>query len=281
MNNCDIVSLSTGPWRANVAPTHGCVLRSLTRDSIDILRPAPADGVDPLLSSCYPCVPWFGRLYKPVEFQGERRRIAPTHPACDAANAIHGYGWMRPWDILSSTRSNLDCSLNFEPTQKEFPFPFRARQVIQLTNDGLEIALEVENTGSAPMPIGLGLHPFFPRREDTKLKFKAAQFWTPPENSEGHLSAIPSGLEFSAPRALPTTGLDHSFADLDGPIHIISGEHEIRMETNAPHMHIYAPLNENFFCAEPITNLPGRFGKETLKPDEKRAIRLHLSVRAD
>ena len=64
---------------------------------------------------------------------------------------------------------------------RAWPWPFRATQWFGLAaHEGgatLTVKLALVNTGDAPFPFGLGLHPFFPRTAATELDFDVDGVW--------------------------------------------------------------------------------------------------------
>ena len=88
------LALRRGAFSAEIEPDVGGALVSLKLDGADILRPgAPARiAADPREAASFVCVPWFGRLFGGLDFAGRRFALAPTLPACDRVNALHGEG---------------------------------------------------------------------------------------------------------------------------------------------------------------------------------------------
>jgi aldose 1-epimerase len=277
------LAIRSGAWAAGIAPAYGGAVLSLKRGDSDILRPGAPGRVaaDPRAAASFVCVPWFGRLVGGLAFAGRRWPLTPTLAACDPVHALHGEGWVRPWRIAAHTDDR--AVLVFEHGAGafgRFPFAFSAEQEIRLDANGATHALAVRNDGDATMPAGLGLHPYFPRRRTTRLALAAARLWTPPRNgAEGSDGAIPADLDFSLPAPLPERGADHTFTGVSGAASVAQPDIALRLETDAPFLHLYAPEGEDFFCLEPVTHLPGRFGEDTLAPGE--TLRVTLRIEAD
>lgn len=266
--------LKNDRYRAVIAPEAGGAVMSLSRDGRNILRPAPSlDAVktDPRKAACFPCVPWFGRLFGGLDFGSRRYDLKPTLPSCDAEHPLHGEGWINEWSVESETQTKLCCRFDYAPSEGKFPFPFRAEQSFSV-DDAFGIKLSVTNTGDAPMPVGLGLHPFFSRHEDTRLRLPAERLWTPAPGGGGSFEApVPAAYNFSDEMSLPAA-MDHTCAGWSGDAGIANGEETITVRSNAPAMHVYAPAGEDFFCLEPVTHLPGMFGADVIAPRETMSI---------
>lgn len=252
-----MIEITSGKMKAELAPALGGTVLSLSLDGRDILRRArsqEAAAADPREAACYPCVPWFSRLKGGLDFAGRHYDLAPTLPACDREHALHGHGWTSPWEITAQSEDRLVCTLDYAPKPLGFPFPFRAVQAFSLTPTSFEIALAVTNTGSEPMPAGLGLHPFFPGSGDAQIGF----------NGEC--------VRFTG------RGMDDTHENQSGGAEIINNGMRLAIKSNARFLHLYWPENADFFCAEPITHSPGHFGKKVLAPDENLKIFLNVEI---
>lgn len=94
--------------------------------------------------------------------QGER------WDAC-AHQAMHGLVDQHPWEVVgvavgpegASVTSEIDCAA-VEDIRSQYPFPCRLRVTHTLAATSLTLAFEVHNTGARPLPMGLGIHPWFP-----------------------------------------------------------------------------------------------------------------------
>lgn len=270
-----MIELRAGAAIAVVAPDLGGSILSLSHQGRDVLRPSAsraAVAADPREAACYPCVPWFGRLFGPLTAGGKSIHLAPTLPACDPDHALHGHGWVNPWTVTARSDASLTCAYRHAPEAGQFPFPFECRQQIALAPGRLAIELSLINTGAAPMPAGLGLHPFFPRSATTRLRLDGPANWMTPG---GAAPPAPAAFDLTD-GALPESAADLSAADWSGRAHITDTDYRLTLESNAPILHLYAPAGASFFCAEPITHLPGAFGADMLAANA--AMRLTLSL---
>jgi len=280
--------LKASGYEVGVAPQFGAAVTYLKYKGSDYLRPVKALNAleeDPREAACFPCVPYFGRLYDGLTLNGRYFAQSPTLPTCDPTHALHGEGWVNEWAIVSQTKSVLVCSFHHDGTVSgRFPFAYEARQKIKLSKNGVEISLGLKNVGDKSMPAGLGLHPYLMRRTDTVCGFTAKQYWTPPAgHASGALSYLPDALGAARPTALPFSARDHSYAGFGGEVAISTGNLSLRLGSDAPILHLYAPEGEKWFCLEPVTHLPGvlvardhPYGGKMLAPGDM--ISLSLSI---
>ncbi|GJL92874.1 aldose 1-epimerase [Hyphococcus sp.] len=277
-----MIELNAGNMRAEFAPEFGGAVLSLRHDGCNILRPAAslkAVASDPREAACFPCVPWFSRISDGFDFDGRHHTLAPTLPVCDPEHALHGHGWVNNWKVTSQTSDQLQCRYDHDPTAGVYPFAFSAFQDFTLTEQSLSITLSLKNTGASQMPVGLGLHPFFPRSSETRLQFAADQLWSSDaQTGRWRESPKPEPLNFNGGSPLPAAGADFSYIGWRGGADIRQSSSCMRLSSNAPFAHLYAPAKTGFFCLEPITQLPLRFGEKTLSPGETMMLNMTISV---
>lgn len=285
MTDRPALKLSSGGLTAALAPSLGGAILSLADEKGALLRmgAAPAVAEDPRASACFPCVPWFGRLAPAFEAYGRKAALSATLPEASPL-ALHGDGWITPWEVLAHTDDRLLCRRSAARAPSGFPFAYLAEQEFQIRDGGLQIGLTLRNGDDAPMPAGLGLHPYFPRSSATQVAFAATSLWAPPVgDEEGRLTDLPSSLGAGAPALLPDRTLDHSFTGFGGEARVIDEGGVLRMTSDAPFLHVYAPAGANFFCLEPVSHLPGLLladgtdgGARPLAPGESMSLNLFL-----
>lgn len=276
------MKIGGGGYEASFSPDAGASLLSLQRSDLRILRETRSLSTaldDPREAACFPCAPWFGRLYNGLQFNGKSWSIEPTLPICDPDHALHGYGWVSPWRVSETDNTSTLLEMDYTPLEGGFPFSFASSLLYRLTDDGLLASLTLRNTSDKIMPAGLGLHPYFERKADTRICFKAASFWSPPAgDGNGSQSSIPDDIDYSEGNALPDKTIDHSFAGFDGKVIIEQGGRRIMLTCDTPILHLYAPKGEDYFCLEPVTHLPGKFGGDQLFPGETMSIEMRISA---
>ena len=92
---------------------------------------------------------------------GGRIAHLPAHPA-SLPHALHGMGSRSPWVMERATAQRADLLLS-RAADRVWPWSFTARQVFDLDAQGLSVTLRLTNTDDAPMPGGVGWHPYLPR----------------------------------------------------------------------------------------------------------------------
>ena len=199
-------------------------------------------------------------------------------------HAIHGQGWQHPWRPAELTATRAE--LTFAHAVSNTPLDYRARQTFELGEGGLAVTIEVRNAGGAPMPAGIGLHPYFPRTAGVRLRARLDHVWLPDgRNIPKKRVPLPARWDFTNGLRLAALELDHCFGGWDGRAEIRWPEHDLTLEIEAGppfgHLVIYVPAGQDFFCVEPVSNandgfnlldrgVPGT-GVRVLAPDEALA----------
>ena len=282
-----MTGLAAGDWRATFRPELGGAVTSLSWRGQDVLRPTPAGADDPLQTACFPLVPYANRIDEGrFVFREREVRLAPT-PGF-APHALHGEGWRRSWTV--EAEDDQSAILSLEHARGAWPWRWAARQAFGLDPAGLTIDLSVTNTDDQPMPAGLGLHPWFVRRPDSRLMLGAEAVWRVDER------LIPTGLAPPAavfdwtdgPRIDEAPFVDNAYAGWDGIARIADEARMVTLEAspNAGWAHVFAPRGAAFVCVEPVTHRPDALnapageatGLATLQPGETLAIILRISA---
>jgi aldose 1-epimerase len=129
----------------------------------------------------------------------------------------------------------------------------------------------VRNLGSAPLPFGLGFHPWIVRGAGTRLKARAERVVM---EADDHLPAGEAPVasrpewDFATPRELPRAWVNNAFLGWDGHARVLWPERRLALDVAAdPPLStyiLYSPSGgAEFFCLEPVThpvdahNLPG------------------------
>lgn len=283
----DTLTLENGSTRLELLPEIGGAIARYRTDlpdrSVDWMRPASDEGRrgDVLELSCFPLVPFSGRI-RNGRFRFAGRDWELPLNFLPEKHTIHGHGWHGSWAVEGSTRR--DARLEFRHRADQWPWSYRALQTFALGDEDLTVALEVENTSDAPMPVGIGLHPYFPRTPRARIAARCEKMWmTDDEVMPTELSPLTpekdlrSGFE-------PDSGFaDNTFAGWDRRAHIVWPERsaELTIEASDPldYLVVYAPTGGDFFCVEPVSNVADAFnmmargeadhGARVLQPGEK------------
>jgi aldose 1-epimerase len=196
---------------------------------LPILRPTPPAALAQKHSpdtSSYVLAPYSNRIRDGrFRFGGKTYQLRPNWP--DGQQTIHGEVHGRPWSAQRLDGHTLRCAFDASGLQDlNFPFPFRVEVAYRLQGDGLEISTMLANVGTEPMPAGFGHHPYFMRRiglsDEARLSFEAQGVYLTDASRlpSRPAQALPPEFDFSRPRPLGATQLDHVFAGWKGRLQL-------------------------------------------------------------
>ncbi len=104
-----------------------------------MLRPQPASGAASALESAsFPLVPFSNRIRNGAFMHlGQRYQLGKNWDG--DANAIHGEGWLRSWEIVEAT--GVRTLLRLRGTEW-WPWAYECLQEVTLGENGLTLSLE-------------------------------------------------------------------------------------------------------------------------------------------
>jgi aldose 1-epimerase len=223
-------------------------------------------------------IPWPNRLEDgSYEFEGRRHRLPLTEPK--RQNAIHGLVRWAAWTLgeREAHRVVLQHALNPQPG---YPFSLALSIEYVLSADGLRVRTTAANVGLDPCPYGSGAHPYLtvgtPTVDSLILHAPARTVLEADERGIPRGSARVAGTpyDFTEPRPIGTTSLDHAFTGLqrgdDGRARITlvdpGGGTEVTLWVDGSHPYLMLftgdPLPDverRSLAVEPMTCAPNAF----------------------
>lgn len=284
-----MIALAAGDWRATLAPEQGGAVLSLDWRGQPVFRPTQDGATDILETACFPLVPYANRIaVGRFVFDGRTVRLTPLDRF--APHALHGDAWLLPWTVENQTGNLVEMTLDWAGDEGGWPWPWRAHQIIELTDQGLTITLSMTNTGDAVMPAGLGLHPYFHRYSDSRLTLSAQGVWITDSREIPERLAPPAEIaDWSNGLALADAPfVDHAYAGWTGEAVLDGGGRRVTLsaDASARWTQVYAPAGADFFCVEPVTHRPDAHnapaGEESglvrLAPGETRSLAMNIAA---
>ena len=269
--------MSPAPWTATVALRRGrmemqmvpglgaCVAGLLycapDRAPVHLLRPLPEDSQDLFLSGGHVMVPFANRLHGQRLLDGpgteQARPIACNRPGI--GDPVHGVGWMKAWALTGQSSDALTLSCT-HVADDHWPWTHACTLQVRLEDNGVVFRLAVRNQHDAPMPVGMGFHPYLSIDPDSRLFFTAASRWE--QDADGlptHMASVPPLPADGA--AAQRIELNHCFSAWRGPVRLLRPAHglvlELRADADLPHLQIYRRAGVPWLCAEPMSHATG------------------------
>ena len=283
------VTLRRGPLTL-MLDRRGAVITGFSRTASNgavypLMRTARDYAGDPLSASCFPLVPFGNRVTgNRFAIAGQTYAFTPNQPW--DKHYLHGDGWLSEWQVTQATDTQLVLALTHRAAPGR-PYAFDAQIVYELTeHSSLTVAMEVRNRGSAPLPFGLGLHPYFPLTPQTRLQASAEAFFSEKADfMPGGRGPIPADVDFADGRALPRRWLNNGFTGWPGQARITWPEQKLslRISASSAFRHYFVFMSDktfepdfagDYFCFEPMTHqadghhAPDLGGLVLLKPGE-------------
>jgi aldose 1-epimerase len=286
-----MLTLSQGDLALQLAPELGGTVCGFTYRGCHVLRPTLNGAHDPLEAAAFALVPYANRIAKgSFQFGGRAVRIAANAPG--ETYPLHGQGWREPWD--SRVLSDRQAVLSYMHDPDGWPWSYAVEQAFTLNDRSLRIDLTLRNTCDAPMPAGLGWHPYFPRRPGARLRAGVRGAWLVDEEGipTSHIADARLGDWSRGESIERNSAIDHCLTGWSGLAQIDLPAERLAVTIAASDamrwLHVYIPSGRDFFCVEPVSHMPNAVnraephattGMTVLEPGASLAVWIEVGVR--
>ena len=273
--------LHAGALRLALRPDlGGCIAGFWHRDTPILVSAEPASMKASRPSASFPLVPYSNRLgYRKFRWKGRDYTTQPNFG--DNPHSLHGVGWLRPWEIVSS--SVLEVVLRYLHTpDADWPFPFEALQYFTLTPQAMSVQMVFTNSADVPQPVGLGWHPYFPKRSRSRLHIELSDRWDSDATQLPTRKVAQPGIDSDVSHL----SYDNCFEGWKGPARIRDEKFSLQLSSSLPYLVVYTPADRDYFCVEPVSHLsnaihmadPAAHGLRALAPGESFEALMKLEV---
>lgn len=282
-----MIELKAGRLRCELAPGLGGSVAGLWLDDLPVLRSTPAAQLaSARLSACYPLVPFSNRIGQAsLVWQGTQHPLVRNNG--DEPHAIHGVGWQRPWSELDSDDTSAMLAYEHRP-DAAWPFAFDCSHTFRLRPQALEMTLALTNQSDRPAPAGLGWHPYFDKRPDSHVAFRATGRW---EMGPDKLPTrrVPSDGEDADCAALE---VDHCYDGWDGTVHLHDDRLRVRVVSALTRVVVFNSASRPYLAIEPVSHVNNAvhlyaggapadaLGLTVLQPGESMMAQMAIEVEA-
>ncbi len=244
------LQLRAGDLRLALRPDLGGSMAGLWHGSLPVLRSSEAANLaSARASGCYPLVPYSNRLgYRRFRWLGQDHTTAANFD--DSLHSLHGVAWQRAWSVVSATEQMAELRYEHQP-DADWPFSFDVRQRFVLTATSMEVYMVFLNSAATAQPVGLGWHPYFPKRSRSRLHIELTDRW------ESDASGLPT-------RRVPQPGIDGDVAHLafdncfegwNGPARLRDEKVSLRLTSSLPYLVVFTPALKDYYCVEPVSHV--------------------------
>lgn len=289
-----LLALRAGDLALDIAPASGGIIAGFRHRDIPLMR-APDAGLvaagNPRGGASWPLVPYSNRI-RNGRFSWLGAEIELARDGLSGPHAIHGDGWRHAWTVLSASADEARIAYR-HPGDGFWPFAYAAEQHFVLTARGFRLAMSLANTGTRPMPAGLGHHPYFRRAPDTRLAVTLGDMWLGDEERfPARRVPLPAEFDFAAGRLVDPVDLDAAFLAWTRPARIEWPDAGLALDISADDLFgrlvVFVPPGQPFFAVEPVSHdtdavnrPPGApTGLRVLAPGEMLAGEMRFDVRS-
>jgi aldose 1-epimerase len=273
--------LHAGALRLALRPDlGGCIAGFWHRDAPILRSTEPAALNGARASACYPLLPYSNRLgYRKFRWKGHEHTTQPNFDA--NPHSLHGVGWQRPWEIVSSSVLEVVQRLRHKG-DADWPFPFEASQYFTLTPHSLHIEMVFTNTAEVAQPVGLGWHPYFPKRARSRLHIELSERWDSDATQLPVRRVAQPGIDSDVSHL----AFDNCFDGWKGPARIRDEKFSLQLSSSLNHLVVYTPQDRDYFCVEPVSHVsnaihmadPAAHGLRSLAAGESLEASMNLEV---
>jgi aldose 1-epimerase len=280
-----MIRIEAGALACELEPRLGGCIAGLWLGDVPVLRSTPAAQLTSARQAgSYPLVPYSNRIgHATLVWQGTQHPLVRNNG--DEPHAIHGIGWQRPWQVLDSDGRSALLSYEHRP-DSSWPFAFDSSQTFQLREGALVLTLSLTNQSPQSAPAGLGWHPYFVKRQRSRIAFEATGRWdTGPDK-------LPIGRR-------PAHGLDADCAFLDvdncfdgwtGAVQLRDELLHTRVSSNLTRLVVFTNDTRDFVAIEPVSHVSdavnrvhagadaAQLGLVTLQPGESLTAQMTIEV---
>ena len=252
--------LSAGPITLELEPGLGGSVTRFDYDGRPVFRPAPDDAADVLQTSAFPLTPFCNRVRDGrFAFAGREVLLQPNLPP--QRHPLHGQGWRSAWTVVQADAGS--ATLRVRHDAGDWPWTYEAEQRFTVADSTLAWTLSTTNRDTAPMPCGLGWHPYWPANAETVLDAEVTTVWLIDAEIMPTEAAPAEGRYALRDRRISGADLDNGYEGWSGVARLTWPDTGLRAEMRAPgaaRFQVYAPAEGGLVCAEPVTNRNGVFG---------------------
>lgn len=277
--------LRAGPLRLALRPDLGGVIAGLWHGQDAVMRSTEPGQLDRVrLGACYPLLPFSNRVGdRRFDWQGTTYHLQKN--VDDSEHTMHGVAWQQPWSVERQDESTVSLLFSHPSTEEataRWPFAFDARQTFSLTPESLEIQLEVTNRARVAAPMGMGWHPYFPKRERSRLHAELDHRWDSDETTLPVRRVEQPSLDSDVAHL----DLDNVFEGWQGTARLRDERLSLRLTSSLHCLVVYTPQTKPYYCVEPVSHVsnalnmpnPEAAGVRTLQPGQTITAWMKLDV---
>lgn len=246
-----LFELRRGALHLAVRADLGACIAGLTLGDVPVLRSeSPLTLGSSRRSGCYPLLPYSNRIaWRAFDWDGASYTTQQNFD--DNPHSVHGNGWQRAWSLLRQDGGSLQFELVHEG-DAHWPFPYVAQQRFELDEGRLRVELSLRNDAAQAVPVGLGWHPYFPKRPRSRIHAEVARRWESDPATELPLRAVPqAGIDADVAHLR----FDHCFDGWRGPARARDEKLAVTITSSCTRLVVFTPEDKPYYCVEPVSHV--------------------------
>ena len=281
MTSRSAFELRAGAVRLAIRADLGGSIAGLWHRDLPILRSTEPASLDSARASgCYPLLPYSNRLaFRRFRWKGQEYTTRPNFEG--SPHSLHGVGWMRPWEIESSSAVEVVLRIAHDG-DADWPFAFEARQYFNLSPSALSVQMVFTNRAEIAQPVGLGWHPYFQKRQRSRLHIELSDRWESDVTQLPIRKVAQPGIDSDVVHLR----FDNCFEGWRGPARIRDEKVSLQLTSSLPYLVVFTPQDRDYFCIEPVSHVsnavhmadPAAHGLRSLAPGESMDAAMKLEI---
>jgi aldose 1-epimerase len=244
------LQLQAGDLRLQLRPDLGGAIAGLWLGDVAVLRECePAGPASARACASYPLVPYSNRIGH-RRFDWKNRHYTTAANVDGLPHSLHGVAWQRAWSVEEQSANRVLLEYT-HPSDPYWPFAFHVVQEFLLSPTALRVTLTATNIDARQGPMGLGWHPYFPKRAGSRIELQVAARW---DNDAAGLAAhrvVQPGIAAE----VAALAFDNCFDGWQG-VALISDELlRLRLTSSLDRVVVYTPGSKPYFCVEPVSHV--------------------------
>jgi aldose 1-epimerase len=146
----------------------------------------------------------------------------------------------------------------------------------------LTLHLSVVNTAPHAQPVGLGWHPYFPKRSRSRLHAELAERWDNDASGLPTRKVAQPGIDGD----ISHLAFDNCFEGWAGPARLRDERLSLRLSSSLPYLVVFTPGNKPYYCVEPVSHVsnaihmanPAAHGLRSLEPGQRFDAWMKLEI---
>lgn len=182
-------------------------------------------------------------------------------------NALHGLVYDKSFDFVDSSVSEQNGSIslvyNCKKINNAFPYLFTIIIQYTLTNNSIDLSVQVKNNDEATFPFTMGWHPYFLSDDlyNSSLNFSTTKEF---EFDERMITKGSKPKKVETPFNIKDKQLDNCYHLSNGTIVFDTPKYKMTIESSAPenYFQMYTPPKKNTIALEPVTGISDSFNNK-------------------